>query len=236
MLGLAMKKPSYVRHRFHPSVIQHAVWLYFTFSLSLRDVECMLAERGIDLSYETIRRWTVKFGLSYAKRIRARRKNTDPRWHLDEVFVRMGTESYYLWRAVDAEGEVLDVLVQKRRNKQAAKRLMRKLLRNQNAPPETITTDRLGSYGAAFRELGIGHLQRVGGRSNNRAENSHLPVRRRERKMQRFKSPKSAQIFLSIFGPVYNLFNHQRHLISRKSLKIFREQAFREWRTITATA
>jgi putative transposase len=169
----------------------------------------------------------LKFGQAYAHRIRRRPLRPDDRWHLDEVFVKIGDQQLYLWRAVDSEGEVLDVLVQKRRNKRAALKLIRKLLKNQGIRPKQIVTDRLGSYGAALRELGLGHVHRMGARSNNRAENSHLPIRRRERKMQRFKSQKSAQRFLSVHGPIYNLFNTQRHLITRPTLKTFRAQAWK---------
>ncbi len=154
-------------------------------------------------------------------------------WHLDEVFVNIGSEQMYLWRAVDGEGTVLDVLVQKRRNKRAALRLMRKLLKNQDVHPTQIVTDKLKSYGAALRELGLGHIHETGNRLNNRAESSHVPIRQRERKMQRFKSQKSAQRFLSTHGPIYNLFNVHHHLISRRTLRAFRNQAMAEWQTVT---
>ncbi len=231
-----MNNISYDRHRFHPDIIRQAIWLYFRFTMSYRDVEDLLAERGIDVSYETVRCWVLKFGHVYAHRIRKRRSRPDSCWHLDEVFVKIGDQQLYLWRAVDSEGEVLDILVQKRRNKRAALKLMRKLLKNQGIRPTQIVTDRLGSYGAALRELGLEKHHKMGGRSNNRAENSHLPIRRRERKMQRFKSQKSAQIFLSTFGPIYNLFDSQRHLISRKPLRTFRNQAMKEWNVVTAAA
>ena len=145
--------------------------------MSYRDVEDLLAERGIDVTYETVRRWVLKFGQAYARRIRRRRCRPDDTWHLDEVFVKVGDQQLYLWRAVDSEGEVLDVLVQKRRNKGAASKLMRKLRKNQGIRPTQIVTDRLGSYGSALRELDLGHIHKMGGRLNNRAENSHLPVR-----------------------------------------------------------
>lgn len=199
-------------------------------------MEDLLAERGIDVSYETVRRWVLKFGRAYAHSIRRRRPRPNDRWHLDEVFVSIEGRQMYLWRAVDAESEVLDVLVQRRRNKWAALRLMRKLLKNQCVHPTEIITDRLGSYGTALRELDLGHVHKMGGRSNNRAENSHLPIRRRERKMQRFKSQRSAQRFLSSYGPIYNLFNVQRHLISRRTLRTFRNQAMVEWKVVTAAS
>jgi putative transposase len=231
-----MKDISYLLHRFHPDIIKQAVWLYIRFTMSYRDVEDLLAERGIDVTYETVRRWVLKFGQAYAHRIRRRRHRPDGCWHLDEVFVRISDQQLYLWRAVDSEGEVLDVLVQKRRNKRAALKLMRNLLKNQGIRPRQIVTDRLGSYGAALRQLNLGHIHKMGGRSNNRAENSHLPVRRRARKMQRFKSQKSAQRFLSIYGPIYNLFNAQRHFITRPTLRTFRAQAMEEWNLVTKAA
>ena len=221
---------------FHPDIIRQAVWLYFRFTMSYRDVEDLLAERGIDVSYETVRLWVLKFGQAYAHRIRKRRDPAFGVWHIDEVFVNISGKQMYLWRAVDGEGEVLDVLVQKRRNKRAALKLMRKLLRNQGVQPIKIVTDKLKSYGAAFRELRFGHLHDTGHRLNNRAESSHVPIRRRERKMQRFKSQRSAQRFLSTYGPIYNLFNVQRHLISRNTLRIFRNLALAEWRTVTSAA
>ena len=202
--------------------------------MSFRDVEDLLAERGIDVSYETVRLWVLKFGPIYARRIHRRRGPAFDVWHLDEVFVNIGGKQMYLWRAVDGEGTVLDVLVQKRRNKRAALRLMRKLLKNQGVRPTQIVTDKLKSYGAELRELGLGHIHETGKRLNNRAESSHVPIRRRERKMQRFKSQKSAQRFLSTYGPIYNLFNLHRHLISRRTLRTFRNQAMADWQTVTA--
>ena len=222
-----MQKTSYKRHRFHSSVIQQAVWLYFKFSLSYRDVECLMAQRGIEVSYETIRCWIYKFGPQYAAHIRRSRRMVSKNWHLDKVFVCMGKRRYYLWRAVDDEGEVLDVLVQKRRNKKAALRLIRRLLKNLDTHPKTIVTDRLWSYGAALKDLGIKKLHVMGGRPNNRVENSHLPIPKQERKIQRFKSKKSAQIFLSIHAPIYNLFNIQQHLVSRAIMKSLRIAAFK---------
>ena len=183
---------SYRRHRFPPAVIQHAIWLYLRFTLSYRDVEELLAERGLDLSYETVRRWVLKFGPIVARNLRHRRARPSDRWHLDEMVVRIAGRRMYLWRAVDHEGEVLDMLVQRRRGTRAALRLMRKLLRKQGFAPPLLTTDRLASYGAAFRHLRLTCRHQQGLRMNNRAENSHQAVRRRERKMQRFKSPGSS--------------------------------------------
>ncbi len=231
-----MQKLSYRRHRFHPDIIKQAVWLYFRFTMSYRDVEDLLAERGIDVTYETVRLWVLKFGQAYARRIRKRRPPAHDCWHLDEVFLTIGGKQMYLWRAVDGEGDVLDVLVQKRRNKRAALKLMRKLLRNQGVRPIRIVTDKLKSYGAAFQDLRLRHIHDSRHRLNNRAESSHIPIRRRERKMQRFKSQGSAQRFLSTFGPIYNLFNVQRHLISRRTLRIFRNNAMKEWKVVSTAA
>ena len=231
-----MKKISYSGYRFPPSIIQHAVWLYFRFSLSFRDVEDLLAERGIDVSYETVRRWCLKFGPLYAWSLRRSRPRPGGRWHLDEMFVSINGERVYFWRAVDSEGEVLEVLVQRRRNKKAAKKLLRKLLKKQGFVPTSIVTDKLRSYGAALSELGLSDRHETGGRKNNRAENSHKPARRRERVMQRFKSPGSAQRFLSTHAAVYNIFNFQRHLISRKTYRKFRAEATTQWHQATAAA
>ena len=231
-----MSKISYRRHRFPPEIIRHAVWLYFRFPLSYRDVEDLLAERGIDVSYETVRRWALKFGLAYARRLRCLRPRPDGRWHLDEMFVSINGKRMYLWRAVDGEGEVLDILVQSRRNKKAAQKLLRKLLKRQGYAPEAFVTDKLPSYGAALRDIGLSKRHETGGRRNNRAENSHLPVRQRERRMQGFKTPGSAQRFLSTHAAVYNTFYTQRHLISRKTLRQFRGEAMNTWQTVTAAA
>ena len=226
---------SYKRHRFPPDVIRHAVWLYFRFTLSLRDVEDMLAERGIELSYETVRCWAPKFGQSFAQNLRRRRPPASSRWHLDEMAVKIGGKRMWLWRALDDEGEVLDMLVQKRRNTRAAVRLLRKLLKNQGIHLEKIVMDKLASYGAATRELGCRDRHRPGRMlGNNRAENSHLVIRRRERKQQKFKSQRSAQRFLATHAAVYNTFNVQRHLIRRSTLRLFRAEADATWAAATA--
>ena len=192
----------------------------------------MLAERGINVSYETIRRWILKFGPAIAANVRSRRVRPSGTWHLDEVFVRIGGKRTYLWRAVDDEGEVLDVLAQSRRNKLAALKLMRKLLKKQGYIPDQIVTDKLGSYSAALRDLGLSHIHVTGGRSNNRAEVSHQPMRRRERRMGRFKSPGSMQRFLSTHDAIYNHFNLQRHLVSRRTLHQTRAAAYVAWNEI----
>jgi transposase-like protein len=225
---------SFARHQFPPSIIRHAVWLYVRFTLSYRDVEDLLAERGLDVSYETVRRWVLKFGPLFARELRRRRPRPTARWHLDEMAVTIAGRRFWLWRAVDDEGEVLDLLVQRRRDKAAAVKLMRKLLKKQGFAPDVLVTDKLRSYGAAKSEMGLSARHEQGLRKNNRAENSHQPTRRRERKMQRFKSPGSAQRFLSVHAAVHNTFNVQRHLTSRNTLRVLRDEAFRTWRAATA--
>jgi transposase-like protein len=227
---------SYARHQFSPAIIQHAVWLYLRFTLSYRDVEELLAERGLDVSYETIRRWVEKFGSAYARNLRRLRPRAADTWHLDEMVVSIQGRRMYLWRAVDSEGEVLDMLVQPRRDKAAALRLMRKLLKKQGFAPKMLVTDKLRSYAAARQELGFSAHHEQGLRQNNRAENSHQVVRRRERKMQRFKSARSAQRFLAAHAAVHNTFNLERHLISRRTLRLFRAAAAQHWQIATATA
>lgn len=232
-----MEPISFRGHRFPSEIIRYGVWLYYRFTLSFRDVEELLAERGIEVSYETIRCWTLKFGPVIARNLRRRRNRPTGIWHLDEMVVRIGGKHMYLWRAVDSEGEVLDMLVQKRRNKAAAVNMLRKLLKRQGFPPEAIMTDGLHSYGSATRALGCRDRHRPGRlRDNNRAENSHLPLRRRERKMQRFKSQGSAQKFVATHAAVYNTFNTGRHLISRSTLRLFRAEAMEAWQAATAAA
>ena len=228
-----MKVSIYHRRRFHSDVIKRVIWLYFRFNLSLREIEELMTERGVDVSYETIRRWINRYGSVFAKRIKSRAQNPSPRWHLDEVYTKINGKMIYLWRAVDDEGTVLDIVVQSRRNKKAAMRLLRKLIRNSGVKPKRIVTGRLASYRAALKDLNLQHVHDVGGRKNNRAENSHLPIRRRERKAQKFRSIGSAQKQLSSYGQIYNLFNYQRHLISRKTLKQFRHDAQTEWNIVT---
>ena len=230
-----MKTSIYTLHRFHPDIIRRTVWMYFRFNLSFRDVEDLMIERGVDVSYETIRRWVDKFGSTYARRIKSRSECPSPVWHLDEIYTKINGKMVYLWRAVDDEGTVLDVVVQRRRNTKAATRLLRKLLRNQGIRPTRIVTDRLSSYSAALKLLGLKHLQDVGGRKNNRAECSHIPIRRRERKSQKFRSVHQAQKLLSAHAQIYNLFNFRRHLISRKTLRKFRSQADAKWNLVTAS-
>ena len=228
---------SFKRHRFPADVIRQAVWLYFRFTLSVRDVEELLAQRGIEASREAVRCWVIKFGPLIGANLRRRRSPPTARWHLDEMVCKIGGRRMFLWRAVDDEGEVLDVLVQKRRNKAAALKLLRKLLKNQGVHPQAIVTDKLASYRAAARILGLEKRHQPGGmRENNRAENSHLAIRRRERKQQKFKSQGSAQRFLSSHAAIYNTFNLQAHLISRPTLRRFRAEAHNAWAAATAAA
>ncbi len=196
-----MRRSPFHGHRFPPDVIRHAVWLYLRFTLSFRDVEDLLAERGLEVSYETIRRWVFKFGPIFARELRRRRPSPSSTWHLDEMAIRIGGERFWLWRAVDEKGEVLDILVQRRRDTKAALRLMRKLLRKQGFTPAVLVTDKLGSYGCARRELGLSGRHDQSQRANNRAENSHQPTRRRERKMQRFRSPDRLSVFCPAMPP-----------------------------------
>jgi putative transposase len=231
-----MKPLSFKRHRFPPAIIRHAIWVYARFTLSFRDVEELLAERGIDASYETVRRWMQKFGLTIAANIRRTRPQPSDHWHLDEMGITIGGDQYWLWRAVDNEGEVLDFLVQRRRNAKAARKLMIKLLKKYGFAPTRVVTDRLRSYSTAFRAIGLAAKHDRGPRANNRAETSHQPVRRRERKQQRFKSPGSAQRFLTIHAAVYNAFTHQRHLLRRSHLKQLRAGSFGTWAQASAAA
>lgn len=228
---------SFKRHRFPAAVIVQAVRWYFRFTLSIRDVEELMAERGIEVSREAIRCWVIKFGPLIAANLRRARSRPSGRWHLDEVVVKISGRRLYLWRAVDDEGEVLDVLVQKRRNKEAALKLLRRLLRNIGIHPDTIVTDKLASYRAAMKVLTLQGRHCPGGmRENNRAENSHLLIRRRERKRQKFKSQGSARRFLSSHGPIYNAFNFQPHLISRAGLRSLWRQANDAWAAATRAA
>jgi putative transposase len=231
-----MRPISFKRHRFPPEIIPHAIWLYARFTLSFRDVEELLAERGIDASYETVRRWFLKFGPSIAANIRRSRPRPSDHWHLDEMVISIRGGKYWLWRAVDNEGEVLDFLVQRRRDAQAAKYLMVKLLKKHGFAPSRVVTDRLRSYPAAFSAIGLTAEHDRGLRANNRAENSHQPIRRRERKLQRFKSPGSAQRFLAIHAATFNAFTHQRHLLRRPHFKELRAGSFRTWAGASATA
>ena len=204
----------YKRHRFPSEIIQYAVWLYYRFNLSHRDIEDLLSERGIDVSYESIRLWCNKFGPHYAKRLKRRHQGYGDTFFIDEVFVRIQGQQQYLWRAVDQDGEVVDVFLQARRDGKAAKRFFKRLLKNHTDEPRKIVTDKLRSYGVAHRELIPDTNHDTTRYANNRAEVSHQPTRVRERGMRRFKSSQQAQRFLGVHAMVYNLFNLGRHLIS----------------------
>ena len=219
-----------------PEIIRLAVMMYIRFPLSLRNAEDLLHERGIDVSHESIRFWWNRFGPIFASQIKRRRVDrmraySNWRWRLDEVFVKINGEQHYLWRAVDHEGEVLEAVVTKRRDKRAALKLLKKLMKRYGQPNE-IVTDRLRSYGAALKDLGKSDLQSSGRWLNNRAENSHLPFRRRERAMLRFRRMRSLQMFAAVHAAVYNLFNRERHLYSRQSFKLNRTAALEEWRLL----
>jgi putative transposase len=231
-----MTKINYSGYRFPPEIIQQAIWLYVRFTLSFRDVEDLLAERGIIVSYETVRRWVNHFGPKIAADLRKRRPKPHSIWHLDEVYLKIDGRLVFLWRAVDAEGEVLDVLVQTRRNKRAALKLMRKLLKKYGFIPDKLVTDDLRSYAAAAHDLGISKRHERGRWRNNRAENSHQPTRQRERKMQGFKSAGSAQRFLSVHAAAHNIFNVQRHLTSARTHRAFRASSMQTWNEVVAAA
>ena len=232
MSSSAAKSP-YAGHRFPPEVISHAVWLYFRFPLGLRMVEEMLAARGIAVSHETVRQWALKFGQEFANRIRRRLPRAGDKWHLDEVAIKIAGVKHWLWRAADQGGMVLDVLVQSRRDRRAAKRLLRKLLKRQGRAPRVMVTDKLPSYGAAKQELmpGVEHRRHRG--LNTRAENSHQPTRRRERQMERFKSPQQAQRLLSAHGQVGNLFHLRRDHITAVRCRAARTRAFEVWAEVS---
>ncbi len=228
--------PTYKGYRFPAEIISHAVWLYYRFSLSYRDVEELLAARGIVLTYETIRQWCRRFGQHYAKELRRRRAQTGDKWHLDEVFLTINRKQHYLWRAVDQHGHVLDILVQSRRNKQAAKKFFRKLLKGCQYVPRVLITDKLASYSAAKKEVlpSIEHRQHK--RLNNRAENSHQPTRQRERTMRRFKSAGHAQRLLAAQGPIREHFCPRRHRLAAQHERDAMQERFVVWNTITGVA
>ncbi len=230
---MSTEPTTYPGYRFPAEVIHHAIWLYHLFSLSLRDIELILAERGVMVSYESIRRWCLRFGAEFAAKLRKRRPRPGNTWHLDEVYLKINGELFYLWRAVDQHGVVLDILVQKRRNGTAAKRFFKRLLASLKYKPRKIITDGLRSYGVAQREVLPGVQHRTSRYLNNRAENSHRPTRRRERQMQRFKSPGQAQRFLSAHAIIYGHFRSRRHLIPAEQYRCSRDKAFQIWRQET---
>ncbi len=220
---------TYKRHRFPPAIISYAVWLYFRFNLSHRDIEDLLAQRGIIVSYESIRLWCIKFGRMYAKRLKRRHQGYGDTFYIDEVFVKINGKQQYLWRAVDQDGEIVDVFLQSRRDSAAAKRFFKRLLRRHGSEPREIVTDKLRSYGVAHRELIPDTIHNTSQYANNRAELSHQPTRVRERIMRRFKSAAQAQRFLNVHSAVYNLFNLGRHLMSAEHYRKLRIDAFGRW-------
>jgi len=224
----------YKRHRFPSEIIQYAVWLYHRFNMSHRDIEDLLAERGIEVSYASIRLWCNKFGPHYARRLKRKHQGYGDTFYIDEVFVKIHGQQKYLWRAVDQDGEVIDVYLQSRRDGAAAKRFFKRLIRNHGNEPRKIVTDKLRSYGVAHRELIPESIHDTSHYANNRAELSHPPTCVRERGMRRFKSTQQAQRFLSAHAAVYNLFNLGRHLVSAKNYRIFRSRAFASWKCATA--
>jgi putative transposase len=230
--GMKLPPDPHYRHRFPAEIISHADWLYHVFSLSLRDVELLLAERGVAVSYETVHRWCKKFGRTFASHLRRRPRPGD-KWHLDEVFIRIEGVQPYLWRAVDQDGIVLDILVQPRRDAKAAKRFFRRLLKGLDYVPRVIVTDKLRSYGVAQRQLLPKIEHRQSQYLNNRAENSHRPTRRRERQVQRFKSPGRAKDFFSAHALIHGHFHPRRHLLTANSYRAVRTQAFNIWRQET---
>ena len=224
----------YKRHRFPPEIIQYTVWLYLRFNLSYRDIEDLLAKRGIAVSYEAIRLWCNKFGSKYARRLRRKHQGFGDTFFIDEVFVKIQGKQHYLWRAVDQDGEVVDVFLQKRRDGKAAKRFFRRLLRKHKDEPRKIVTDKLRSYGVAHRELIPEVIHDTSQYANNRAELSHQPTRVRERGMRKFKSMHQAQRFLNAHAAVCNLFYLGRHLVSAKNYRYFRLRAFASWEKAVA--
>ncbi|WP_326763248.1 IS6 family transposase (plasmid) [Streptomyces sp. NBC_01591] len=225
--------PSYRGHRYPVEIIAHCVWLCFRFLLSFREVEELMLERGVIVSHETVRRWCTKFGQAYANGLGRRRVQPGDKWHLDEVFLRINGELKYLWRAVDADGNVLDILVQNRRDTAAARRFFRKLLKKTCSVPRVVVTDKLRSYGAAHREVmpSVEHRSHKG--LNNRAENSHQPTRQRERAMKGFRSTGGAQRFLSAFSGISPHFRPRRHLMTATEYHTETTTRFAIWDEIT---
>ncbi|MEV7738874.1 IS6 family transposase [Streptomyces sp. NPDC088921] len=227
---------SYKGHRYPVEVISHCVWLYFRFPLSFREVEELMLERGVTVSYETVRRWCGKFGQQYANALRRRQPRPGDKWHLDEVFVKINGQQKYLWRAVDQDGNVLDILVQNHRDKAAARRFLRRLLEKTGAVPRVVVTDKLRSYGAALREVMPCVEHRQSKYLNNRAENSHKPTRQRERAMKGFHSTGAAQRFLSAFSGISPHFRCRRHLMPAHDYRAEMTVRFAIWEQIAGVA
>jgi putative transposase len=220
---------TYKRHRFPPDIISYAVWLYYRFNLSHRDIEDLLAERGITVSHESIRLWCIKFGAIYTRRLKRKNRGFGDTFFIDEVFVKINGKQHYLWRAVDQDGEVVDVYLQARRDGPAAKRFFKRLLRSHGGEPRKIVTDKLRSYGVAHRELIPDAIHDNARYANNRAEQPHEPTRVRERGMRKFKSVTQAQRFLGAHAAVSNLFNLGRHKVGAQHYRDLRTSAFTEW-------
>ena len=220
---------TYKRHRFRPDIISYAVWLYYRFNLSHRDIEDLLAERGIIVTRESIRLWCIKFGAIYARRLKRNHRGYGDTFYIDEVFVKISGKQHYLWRAVDQDGEVVDVYLQSKQDGAAAKRFFRRLLRNYGGEPRKIVTDKLRSYPVAHREVMPDTIHVTDQYANNRAEQSHESTRVRERGMRRFKSMAQAQRFVTIHAAVQNLFNLGRHLVRAEHYRYLRFSAFSEW-------
>ena len=220
---------TYKRHRFPPDIISYAVWLYYRFNLSHRDIEDLLAERGITVTRESIRLWCIKFGAIYSRRLKRKQRGYGDTFYIDEVFVKINGKQHYLWRAVDQDGEVVDVYLQAKRDGAAAKRFFRRLLRSHGGEPRKIVTDKLRSYPVAHRELMPDAIHSTEQYENNCAEQSHEATRARERGMRRFKSVRQAQRFLDTHAAVHNLFNLGRHLVKARHYRDLRISAFGEW-------
>ena len=222
------------RHRFPPEIISHAVWLYYRFSLSFREVEDLLAERGVHVTYETIRQWSIKFGAHYARRLKRRQGHLGDTWYLDEVFTTINGTRQYLRRAVDQDGDLIDILVQSYRDGRAARRFFRKLLKSQRHEPMRLVTDKLGSYRVAHRDVMPLVTHDTTQYANNRAEVSHQPTRQRERQMRGFTSPAHAQRFLHVHGVIQNLFRVGRHRLRSVHQRLLRARSFTVWAAMTA--
>ena len=220
---------TYKRHRFPPEIISYAVWLYYRFNLSHRDIEDRLAERGITISRVAIRLWCIKFGALYARRLKRKHRGFGDTFFIDEVFVKINGKHHYLWRAVDQDGEVVDVYLQAKRDGAAAKRFFRRLIRNNGGEPRKIVTDKLRSYGVAQRELIPETIHSTKQYENNRAEQSHEAIRVRERGMRRFKSVRQAQRFVTAHAAVSNFFNLGRHFVRAEHYRDLRMSAFGQW-------
>ncbi len=225
---------TYKRHRFPPDIIKYKVWLYYRFNLSCRDIEDLLAERGISVTHESIRLWCIKFGTKFARRLKRKHQGYADHFYIDEVFFKINGKQHYLWRAVDQDGDVVDVFLQARRDGSAAKRFFKRLLKHYGGEPRKVVTDKLRSYVVAHRDLMPNVVHDTNQYANNRAELSHQPTRVRELGMRKFKSPAQAQRFLGIHAAIYNLFNIGRHLVRAQHYRDLRASAFGRWAEVVA--